>query len=114
MTHKKSSGVPSVIGKKQNTRFKCRYITINIHQKKKKGTEINCMGAERTSSGGSYFWPGKVYTFFSLTLVVVFAVIVFDEPDIVFDFTFTFKNFNKYRTQYDINTTDREKEKISR
>lgn len=69
------------------------------------------MGTERTSSGGSNFWPVKVYTFFSLALVVLFDVIVFDVPDVVFDFTFTYKKSLLYRTQYDINTIDMEKEK---
>lgn len=48
-----------------------------------------------TSSGGSYFWPAKVYTFFTLTLVVVVVfdelAVVFDELAVVFDFTYTFK-----------------------
>lgn len=73
------------------------------------------MGTERTSSGGSYFWPVKVYTFFTLALVIVFAVIVFDEPAVVFDFTFTFKkNLLNIGPSNDINTIDREKAKISR
>lgn len=49
-------------------------------------------GRLSTSSGISYFWPGKEKTFFSLVFVTV-LVTFFDELDVdvvvVFAFTFT-------------------------
>lgn len=67
----------------------------------------------QTSSGGSYFWPGKLNTFFSLTLAVVVVlvvfVVVFEELDIVLDFTFQRENkWNHLESKpnFKINKTD--------
>lgn len=53
-------------------------------------------GRLSTSSGISYFWPGKEKTFFSLVFVTVLVTVLvtfFDELDVdvavVFAFTFT-------------------------
>lgn len=60
-----------------------------------------------TSSGGSYFWPGKVKTFFSLTLVRVLVVVFpFEELDVVIDFTFTIKNSNGITSLPDMQSTN--------
>lgn len=58
-----------------------------------------------TSSGGSYFWPGKENTFFSLTLV--FVVVVFDELDDVFSFTFKFKQMDIKTKTYESNRIEK-------
>lgn len=59
----------------------------NLLQKKMSWNEYKRLS---TSSGTSYFWPGKENTFFSLVLVIVFVfVTVFDELDVAFAFTFT-------------------------